>query len=103
MLSKGLSDAVTASLVMPHAGMGARCRGKEAQMARAPSPLIQAVPAPALRASLNKVARCQHVAELTHRLHEPLGLVAERDLADWLAACQPTDGRGPGPAFRYWR
>ena len=60
-------------------------------MARAVGYFAQAVSTPALRAALNKVARCHSVVGFVHLLTAPHGDAAECELHSWLAAFQQTE------------
>jgi hypothetical protein len=57
---------------------------------------VHAVPAPALRASFNKAARCHDVAELASLLAQRHGLALVHDPENWLAALQAVNARAAG-------
>jgi hypothetical protein len=57
---------------------------------------LQAVPGPALRASFNRAARCQGVAELAHLLAQRRGFALSHEPHNWLAALQAVNARPAG-------
>lgn len=61
---------------------------------------VHAVPAPALRASFNKAARCHDVAELASLLAQRRGLALVHEPENWLVALQAISARAAGaPAW----
>ena len=65
-------------------------------MAKERVQFLQAVPGPALRASFNRAARCQGVAELAHLLAQRRGFALFHEPQSWLAALQAVNSRPAG-------
>ena len=65
-------------------------------MAKERVQFLQAVPGPALRASFNRAARCQGVAELAHLLAQRRGFALFDETHGWLAALQGVNARPAG-------
>ena len=57
---------------------------------------LQAVPAPALRASFNRTVRCEDIAELAHFLAQRRGFALFDETHSWLAALHGVNARPAG-------
>lgn len=71
-------------------------RQAERDMATERVHFLQAIPAPALRASFNRAARCPNVAELAYLLAQRRGFALFHEPQNWLAALQAVNARPAG-------